>query len=192
MMDFCRKYGFSRAAASLLVLAVLSRAYAATLAGVDFPEQAVVSGKTLALNGLGLRTATMLKVKVYVIALYLESKSGDAKAIIESPQSKRIAMHFVHDVAADELKDAWSEGFENNYKDVGSIKGEIEKFNAGMRDVKKGDTIVLDFHDDTVDVIVKDATTVTVQGPNFQQAVLSIWLGDKPPNDELKTGILGQ
>ena len=34
------------------------------------------------LNGLGLRTATMLKVKVYVIGLYLENKSSDPQAII--------------------------------------------------------------------------------------------------------------
>ena len=39
-----------------------------------------------------MRTATLLKVKVYVIGLYLEETSTDAKAIIESSQLKRVAM----------------------------------------------------------------------------------------------------
>ena len=39
--------------------------------GVTFPEQARVDGTTLTLNGLGLRQATMLKVNVYVAALYV-------------------------------------------------------------------------------------------------------------------------
>jgi hypothetical protein len=177
------------AAAALLVLPNLSPA--ATLEGVDFPDQATVGGKTLALNGLGLRTATMLKVKVYVIALYLETKSSDANAIIASPETKRIAMHFVHAVTADDLRDAWKEGFEANYKDVGSIKAEIEKFNASMRDVAKGDEMVLDFNGDTVEVSVKGVKIDTVSGAAFQRAALSIWLGSKPPNEELKTGLLG-
>ncbi len=180
------------AAVSVLVFMVLSPAHAAKLAGVSFPDEAVVGGKTVVLNGLGLRTATILKVKVYVIGLYLESKSSDAKAIIESPQTKRLAMHFVHDVTADKLRDGWQEGFDANFKDVGNIKNDIEKFNASMRDVRKGDSIVLDFHGDTVQVRVNGASIDTVHGDDFQQALLSIWLGNKPPNEGLKKGILGQ
>jgi hypothetical protein len=38
---------------------------------VNFPEQAQVEGSTLTLNGLGLRQAMVLKVNVYVAALYV-------------------------------------------------------------------------------------------------------------------------
>ena len=95
---------------------------AATLEDVSVPDQATVDGKTLVLNGLGLRTATMLKVKVYVIGLYLESKSSDAEAIIASSGQNAIEMHFVRDVTAEQLRDGWSEAFEDNYKNVDSIK----------------------------------------------------------------------
>lgn len=179
------------ATALVMALMTLSPVHAATLSGVNMPDQTTVNGKTLVLNGLGMRTATFLKVKVYVIGLYLESKSSDAKAIIGSNQAKRIEMHFVHDVTSNELQDGWSEGFENNYPDVVSIKDEISKFNASMRDVKEDDSIVLDFSGDTVDVLINGKKIDTVDSNAFQQAALGIWLGPKPPNKDLKAGILG-
>ena len=175
----------------LITLAVLSPVHAATLAGVSLPDQATVGGKTVVLNGLGIRTATFLKVKVYVIGLYLESKSSDPQAIIASGENKRIAMHFVHDVSADKLRGGWTEGFEDNARDVAGINDEIAKFNASMRDVNSGDSIVLDFAGDKVDVLINDTRIDSVAGKAFQQAVLAIWLGPKPPNEALKQGILG-
>ena len=174
-----------------IVLVALPPVHAATLGGVNMSDQATVSGKALILNGVGMRTATFLKVKVYVIGLYLESKSSDAKAIIESSQAKRIEMHFVHDVTAKELRDGWSEAFESNYQDVSSIANEISKFNASMRDVNSGDVIALEFYGSVVDVLVNAKKIDTVHGNAFQQAALAIWLGRKPPNEDLKTGILG-
>ncbi len=166
-------------------------ASAATLEGVSVPDQATVDGKSLMLNGLGLRTATMLKVKVYVIGLYLESKSSDAEAIISLSGPKRIEMHFMRAVTAKQLRDGWSEAFEANYKKLDSIKAEIEKFNASMRDVKSGDLIALDFTADAVEVSLNGAKIDSVPGADFQQAALSIWLGRKPPNKGLKEGLLG-
>ena len=49
----------------------------------------------------------------------------------------------------------------------------------------------LDFAGDKVDVSVKGAAAASISGNDFQQALLSIWLGKKPPNPELKEGLLG-
>ena len=184
--------GFLSASVVLIALVALSPARAATLAGVSFPDQAEVGGKAVVLNGLGLRTATILKVKVYVIGLYLESKSSDPQAIIESSGNKRIAMQFVHKVTARELRGGWTEGFEDNTGDVAGIKDEIAKFNASMRDVKSGDSMVLDFSGDRVDVLINDTRIDSVTGEAFARALLAIWLGPKPPNEALKRGILGR
>ena len=183
---------FLSASVVFIMLAALSPARAATLAGVSLPDQATVGGKTVVLNGLGMRTATILKVKVYVIGLYLESKGSDSQVIIDSSGNKRIAMHFVHNVTAKELRGGWTEGFEDNTKDTAGIKDEITKFNASMRDVKKGDSIVLDFSGDGVDVLINNTRIDSVAGKAFQKAVLAIWLGPKPPNKPLKQGILGR
>jgi hypothetical protein len=176
----------------IITQVAFSSVQAATLAEVDLPDQATVGSKTVVLNGMGLRTATMFKVKVYVMGLYLESKSNDAEAIIASSENKRIAMHFVHNVTAKELRDGWTEGFEDNTNDTAGITNEIEKFNASMRDVKEGDSIVLDFAGDSVDVLINDTRIDSIVGKAFQQAALAIWLGPKPPNEPLKQGILGR
>ena len=183
---------FLRISVVLATLLVLCPVYAATLAGVNFPDQTAVEGKTEVLNGLGLRTATVFKVKVYVIGLYLEREERDPEAIIESDGNKRIVMHFVHDVTAEELSGGWTDGFADNTEDIAGIKGEIAKFNASMRDVKSGDRIVLDFSGDRVDVSINDKKIDSIAGKMFPQALLAIWLGPKPPNDALKEGILGR
>ena len=179
-------------AAVLVALVAPSPVRASTLAGVDLPDRATVGGKTLVLNGLGLRTATFLKVKVYVIGLYLERESNDAKAIIESSESKRIQMHFVRDVTAEDGREALMKGFEDNYEDVASISGEIATFDASVRDMKTGDTMVLDFSGDTVDILINGTEIDVVKGKPFQQALLGIWLGPRPIDDDLKEGILGR
>src|SRR5262245_43755167 len=52
--------------------------------GVNFPEQTSVQTSPLTLNGLGLRQATMLKINVYVGALYVAKKYEDADAFLAS------------------------------------------------------------------------------------------------------------
>jgi hypothetical protein len=179
-------------AAVLIALLTGSPVPAATLAGVDFPDRISMGGRTLALNGLGLRTTTFLDVRVYVIGLYLERESSDARAVIESSESKRVQMHFVRDVSAEEAREAWKRGFEDNCEDVASLEGEIATFDASMRDMKAGDTLALDFAGDTVDVRINGVVIDTVRGSPFQQALLGIWLGSKPIDSDLKEGILGR
>jgi hypothetical protein len=41
----------------------------------------------------------------------------------------------------------------------------------------------------TVDVNGKGGSTI--EGPDFANALLAIWLGQKPPNEDLKSGLLG-
>lgn len=182
----------SIAALAFAVIAIAPSSKAETLVGVNIPDKATVAGKSLKLNGVGLRTATMLKIKVYVIGLYLENTSTDAKSIIASTETKRIEMEFVRGVDAGKIRDGWSEAFQHNYPNVAAIQKEIDTFNASMQDMREGDQIVLDFDGDELELSVKGAVAATISGNDFQQAVLSIWLGPKPPNEDLKQGLLGQ
>jgi len=54
----------------------------------------------LVLNGLGLRQATMMKVNVYVAALYVAQRSADANAILASNTPKDLIFQFVPTSAA--------------------------------------------------------------------------------------------
>lgn len=168
-------------------------AQAKSCEGVTFADQAQADGATLKLNGLGLRKATFLKVKVYVGALYLPQASKDADAILKAHAPKRLELHFVRDVGGDDLSKGWDEGFENNAgSELAKLKPRIDAFKAMMTDVKKGDTLSLQHKPGTgVEVAVKGAAKGTIKGDDFARALFAIWLGRNPPNEALKAGLLG-
>ena len=165
----------------------------AELSGVKFPDQIKVAGKTLQLNGLGLREATIFKVDVYVGALYLQqSKSKDPNAILNSKDLKRVVLHFVHDAPADKIRDAWREGLENNCKtSCDQYKPLIEKLGSWMVDMKDGDEMTFTFFPGRVDVNVKGHPKGSLSASGFSSVLLADWLGPNPPNSSLKEGMLG-
>jgi hypothetical protein len=161
--------------------------------GVSFPDQNQVAGGALTLNGLGLRQATMLKVNVYVAALYIANVSADADAILGADTPKEIILHFVRDVDAGELREAWEEGFEKNAGDqLSTLKDRIGKLKGWMADMKNGQKLIFTHKPGAgVEVNVNGTVQGTIDGDDFARAFFSIWLGAHPPNQGLKTGLLG-
>src|SRR5215475_5031013 len=161
--------------------------------GVTFPEQTQVQTSPLTLNGLGLRQATMLKVNVYVAALYVAQQSADANAILAANTPKQLVLHFVRDVKSKDLKEAWEEGFENNAKArMPALKERIEKLKAWMVDMKNGQKLTFTHKPGAgIEVDINGTVQGTVEGDDFAKAFLAIWLGAKPPNPNLKAGLLG-
>lgn len=181
--------------ASVLLSTVLLSAlaiYGASLAGVTLPDSQQIAGKSLVLNGIGLRTKYM--VKVYVAGLYLGQKSSDANAIMKSDTPKRIVMHFVHSASKSQMSDAFNEGFEGNSPDaVKTMKPEIDKLLGGLDAVKDGDEMVFTYVPGSgTTLTINGSEKVTIAGLPFEQALLSVWLGPKPPTADLKKGMLGQ
>lgn len=182
-----------RAAVALVALLVAGPAAAAELAGVTLPDQATVGGKSLVLNGLGLREATVLMVDVYVAGLYVEAKTTDAAAILEAGQTKQLVMRFVRSVGKEKLAEAWTEGFQKNAGDkAAAVADGLEQLNAAMTDVKKGDVVSLTYVPESgTTVTVKGHDAATIPGEDFERILFSIWLGPNPPNVSLREGLLG-
>ncbi len=176
----------------VFVLTSMSNLYAASLAGVTMPDTAQVEGKTLVLNGLGLRTKYM--AKIYVAGLYLEQKSSDPNAIINSNGAQRVVMQFLHGVSKSQMADGFSESFADNTPDATkTMKPEIDQFLGAMEPLKSGDQMVFT-------CVPGKGTTMTINGtekltianPAFTPVLLSVWFGPKPPTADLKTGLLGK
>ena len=161
--------------------------------GVTFPEQTQVQTSPLTLNGLGLRQATILKVNVYVAALYVAQQSADANAILAANTPKQLVLHFVRDVHSTDLKEAWEEGFEHNAKaQLPALKERIAQLQAWMVDMQSGQQLTFTQTPGAgIEVDVNGAVQGTIAGDDFATAFLAIWLGPKPPNPPLKTGLLG-
>lgn len=157
--------------------------------GVKFPDETQVDGIHLTLNGLGLRQATMLKVKVYIAALYVAKPSNDANVILGSNAPKELVLHFVRNVTASDLNNAWEEGFD---KQASEFKDPLAMLKGWMTDMKTGQRLVFVHKPGAgIQVDVNGAAKGTIKGDQFAKAFLSIWLGPNPPNPGLKTGLLG-
>ncbi len=161
--------------------------------GVNFPEQAQVEGSTLTLNGLGLRQATVLKVNVYVAALYVVKASPDANAILGSNTPKELILHFLRNVSRAELNKAWDEGFASNAKEqLPVLKERMEMLKDWMADMKTGQRLTFTHKPGMgTQVDVNGTVKGTIKGDDFARAFLSIWVGPQPPNPGLKAGLLG-
>ena len=179
---------------AVLVFVVTStfQLLAGELAGVTLPDTVQVGGRTLVLNGLGLRKKFM--VKVYVAGLYLEQKSSDAGAILKADAPKRIVMHFVRGVTKNQIIDAFSESFENNTPGAKqTMKAEIDQFLGALDSVNDGDEMFLTYLPGTgTTVAINGKEKLTIATPSFAPVLFSVWLGPRPPNAEVKDGLLGR
>ena len=176
----------------VFALASMSNLHAASLAGVALPDTAQVGGKTLVLNGLGLRTEYM--VKVYVAGLYLEQKSSDANAIIKADATKQIVMKFLHGASKSQMSDAFDKSFSDNTPEARkTMKADIDQLLGALDAVKTGDQMVYTYVPGTgTTLAINGQDKITIAGPAFGQVLFSVWLGPKPPNAALKKGMLGQ
>src|SRR5207253_10459442 len=153
---------------SLLALFAAVATQARTLAGVELPDTVVVDGITLHLNGMGLRTATRLRIKAYVGALYLEERSSDPATVIDSRQRKRVTMKFLRDIDRRNLTSHWAESLRN----VGgkAMEPSITRFTSLIDDVKKGDTLSFTARPGAgVEVTLRDAVRGTVPGDELDR-----------------------
>ena len=180
--------------AAILVMLAISTlgtaALAGELAGITLADTLKVGEKTLKLNGLGLRKKAMFKV--YVGGLYLESPSKDAGAILASDRAKAIRMHFLRDLTKAQLVEAFQEGFDANAKEKAAHKAAFDKMLALVPDVKEGTTMTFAYLPGKGTTLSAGSKELGVfEGKGFADAVFSIWLGPKPPSEDLKKGMLG-
>jgi hypothetical protein len=135
----------------------------------------------------------MLRVNVYVAALYVAQTSADSDAILKSNAPKQLILHFVRDVGRADLGKGWDEGFESNAKSqLPALKERIEAFKGLMADMKTGQRLRFVYKSGAgVSVDVNGTIKGTVPGDDFARALFSIWLGSSPPNPGLKAGLLG-
>ena len=150
------------------------------------------NGIVLHLNGAGIRSKFFFDI--YIAELYMEHPSNMVDEVIETSGRKRIVMHFLYDeVGKDKLIAGWNEGFAGNSKadDVVKLQDRIDQFNGMFVDVKKGDVIVLDFNPDQgTAVTIAGQEKGVIPGKDFSDALLRIWLGDKPVTKGLKEKLL--
>jgi hypothetical protein len=178
-----------------LCLALLAgSASAREVAGVEVAESIPLGGTELKLNGVGLRRATFLNVKVYVGALYLATPARDPEAIIRADEPKRVRMHFVRDVGRGKVMDAFREGFEKNVgAAAAALEPDLDRVAAAIPgEMKRGMELTVTYVPGRGTTVAGPAGEVTVAGKAFADAMFRCWLGTRPADDDLKRAMLGR
>ncbi len=107
---------------------------------------------------------------------------------------KRVSMHFIHsEVSKEKLVDGWKDGFKKNQsREVrDELQERLSQFNAMFSDVKAGDVILLDYLPvEGTRVTVRGDVKGVIPGKDFNEALLSVWLGKKPADKGLKESML--
>ncbi|WP_051184580.1 chalcone isomerase family protein [Desulfatiglans anilini] len=175
----------------LLLLPSLSPAF--ETGGVQFPLELEAGDRTLLLNGAGLRKKFV--VKVYACALYLTAPNSSEKAILEADEPMAIRMQFIRgDIDPATLIETWNEGFSKTSGGITpSLQERIDAFNGCFTEkTREGDVWDLIYlQKEGVRVVLNQQLKTTIAGADFKKALFGIWLGDSPPSQDLKRGMLG-
>jgi len=181
-----------RFAVALSFLLLSSQAFALEVAGVNVAPTVSVGQKTLSLNGAGIRKAYVF-VKVYVGSLYTERKVTTPAQLLADPGDKLIRMSFVmKKVEKEKIVGAFSEGFSNNSPAVSGTADAKAFLSWFTSDFMEGDTVDVSVTaDGTVSAMHNGKALGTVRNPALARAILLLWFGEKPADEGLKKGMLG-
>jgi len=170
-------------------------ASALDLAGIHLDDRVQMGDLSLKLNGAGIRTKLLFKV--YVGALYLPQKQASAETIIDDDGERRIVLYMLREMKSAKLYDAFREAVEANHTPdvlaaINVQMQQMEQIFGSLELVKKGDVLTLDYQPGVgTRISVNGTTRGTVTGAGFGRALLRIWLGNNPVQDDLKKGMLG-
>lgn len=181
---------------TLCALIVLP-AQALDLASAHLDDKVRVADTDLVLNGGGIRTK--LFFKVYAIGLYLPQKAEGADAILTGKGVRRIEIVTLRDLTAEQLADAFIEAIDANHSEaeLAKLSTRINQLRSTMLAIGKAPektVIRLDYlpASGTRLYVGTEQRGNDIAGEDFFQALLRIWLGSKPVQNDLKEKLLGK
>jgi hypothetical protein len=185
-------------AGALLAAAISLPAQAAVdVTGYKFEDTAKVAGKDLKLNGAGMRTK--LVFKVYAAGLYLPEKKNATAEILKLEGPRRVTLQMARDLSSEEFGKAFMDGLNENLDKAEKQKivaqiGKMGELFASVDAIKKGDVLHLDWIPGTGTQTELNGKKLgdPIPDVNFYNAILRIWLGDKPVDKSLKPALLGE
>ena len=166
--------------------------------GVSFPAR---DGE-LSLLGLGLRTKSFLKVKVYAIGLYVADSAlsgvlAPHKGKLGSPGfyadvasgdfNKEVRLRFVRDLSAGQIQEAMREAL------GGAERARVDAFVGYFPAIQSGQEAVIRWAQGGVlETVMAGQLKPPIEDKAFAAAVFGIWLGPKPIQEDLKRGLVSR
>jgi hypothetical protein len=185
------------AGAALTFAFSLPAAASVDVNGYKFDDTTQVAGKELKLNGAGMRVK--LIIKVYAAGLYLPEKKSNVAEILKEEGPRRVTLQMARDVSSEDFGKAFMDGINENIDKAEKQRivaqiGKMGELFASVDGLKKGDVLHLDWIPGTGTQCELNGKKLGGPIPdiNFYNALLRIWLGDKPVDKSLKPALLGE
>lgn len=185
------------AVALLLSAAAAASAADVEVEGVKLPERIRIGAdrSELVLNGAGVRVRFIFNV--YVAALYLPAKMADGEAILRDDRPSRLFLQMLRNLTAEQLASSMNDALRETLTPEQRLPLEprLKQFNAifdTLHEVKEGLQFVIDYLPQLGTIIrINGEEKARIPGADFNQALLRIWIGDRPRDLELKKAMLG-
>lgn len=162
--------------------------------GVTIPPNVTLAGKSLQLNGTAVRNFRWLSIpiRIYVAAFYTPAPLRSAKEAMASQGPLQFNFIFLRDVNQQQVTEAWQKQMAASAGiTYDGYEKDRDRFVGMFGPLKTGGT-------QTVELIGQDTVVTdqgipkgTIPGRNFQKAFLSMWFGENPVSDSVKSGLLG-
>ncbi|PKG79597.1 chalcone isomerase [Shewanella sp. Actino-trap-3] len=176
-----------------LVLLCSSSAFADTQIGdVTLPDTLTVQEQHLQLNGAGIRSKFFMDL--YVGSLFTLTLTDNAQMVINGQTPVVIQLNITSDmITSEKMTDAMNDGFQlATHGDTSAIDSGISAFIATFAEpIKTGDKFTLvSIVGQGVISYKNDKQLSVTKGEDFRKALLAIWLGEDPTDDDLKEAML--
>ena len=156
----------------------------------------------LSLLGVGLRTRTILQVKVYAIGLYVADaalagplaahKSAPAgpalyRDLVQGDFPKELYLKFIRDVGQSTIQEAMRESL------AGANKARLDGFVAYFPEIKAGQECVLRWATGgTLETVMAGQPKPPIADRDFAATLFAVWLGEKPIQEDIKKGLVSR
>ena len=185
-----------RLAFALIAFTLCAAVCAAEIEGVTLPGRARLdaAGPELVLNGAGVRVRLLFKV--YVAALYLPVKTDDGEAILRADQPRRLVLHLLRDLSAEQINSSINDALRETLtpEERQPLDARMARFSAifdTLREIREGTRVTLDYLPSAGTIVSVNAEEKDrIAGADFNQALMRVWLGERPRDPDLRKALL--
>ena len=179
-------------ACTLLALSATSLAHAVEVDGLKLPDELMLEGKRLIVNGAGTRLYSFLRVKVYSAALYAPAKSSDAAALLNANYPRAVVIKMRTAVKKDDTVKAWEHFLGENCKSPCNLQEASKvQFLQSLAGLKDGDEEHYLFTSEGLELKRNGQAVNKITDVVLAKTVLAGWIGSYPTTAELKDKLLG-
>jgi hypothetical protein len=164
--------------------------------GVKFDNDIVLRGNKLLLSGAGTRYKFV--VKVYAAGLYAPVRLTTPEAAWDTKTPRLFKVVMLREIDADDLGKLFTRGIEKNTtrEEFGKVIPGVIKLAdifSARKKLAAGDGFAIEWTPGLGTTVTVNGQPVgaVIEGPEFFSALMKIWFGSSPADQQLKDALLG-